>query len=66
MNNKLQACDVLVVGAGISGVAAAISASRLQAKTILLEKNNFPGGIARDCQHRYIWHIYFHYIFLHI
>ena len=37
MKIKTVACDVLVVGAGISGVAAAISASRCQAKTILIE-----------------------------
>ena len=58
MKIKTLACDVLVVGAGISGVAAAISASRCQAKTILIEKNNYPGGIAVDCRHYYICGLY--------
>jgi hypothetical protein len=58
MKSRQIACDVLVVGAGISGVAAAISASRGQAKIILIEKNSFPGGIAVDCQHRYLCGLY--------
>jgi hypothetical protein len=58
MKTKNVTCDVLVVGAGISGVAAAISASRGQAKTMLIEKNNFPGGIALDCRHQYICGLY--------
>ena len=43
-------CDVLIVGAGIAGVSAAISASRKGAKTILIEKNSYPGGTAIDCR----------------
>lgn len=39
-------CDVLVVGAGISGFAAAVSASRAGANVVLAEKNHFPGGVA--------------------
>jgi hypothetical protein len=58
MKNKQITCDVLVVGAGISGVAAAISASRGGAKTILIEKNSSFGGIAADCRHRYICGLY--------
>ena len=58
MKTKELNCDVLVAGAGISGVAAAIAASRGQAKTILVEKNSFPGGIARDCRHSYICGLY--------
>lgn len=54
MKAKQLTCDVLVVGAGISGVAAAISASRCQANTILIEKNSSFGGIACDCQHHYL------------
>ena len=37
-------CDVLVVGGGIAGVTAAISAARAGAKTVLLEKLGFLGG----------------------
>ena len=36
--------DVLVVGAGPAGIAAAISAARNGAKTTLIEKNGYVGG----------------------
>lgn len=39
-------CDVLVIGGGAAGIAAAISAARCGANTILLEKYGFPGGLA--------------------
>ena len=42
----LLECDVLVVGAGVSGFAAAVSASRAGANVVLAEKNHFPGGVA--------------------
>jgi hypothetical protein len=58
MKTKQITCKVLVVGAGISGVAAAISASRNGANTVLVEKHNLPGGVARDCRHRYICGLY--------
>jgi hypothetical protein len=38
--------DVVVVGAGAAGVAAAIAAAREGRKVVLLEKNSFPGGRA--------------------
>lgn len=38
--------DVLVVGAGSAGVAAAIAAAREGRKVILLERNSYPGGRA--------------------
>ena len=56
MNNKsdklelsykeLPPCDVLVAGGGSAGVAAAVSAGRAGAKTILIEKSTFLGGVA--------------------
>lgn len=39
-------CDVLVVGAGVSGFAAAVSAGRAGVNVVLAEKNHFPGGVA--------------------
>ncbi len=39
-------CDLLVVGAGVAGVAAAVAASRMGLKTILIEKTVFAGGLA--------------------
>ena len=56
--DKTIACDVLVVGAGVSGVAAAVAASRAGARTVLIEKNLLPGGIAVDCSHRYLCGLY--------
>ncbi len=38
--------DVVVVGAGAAGVAAAVAAAREGARVVLLEKNSFPGGRA--------------------
>ncbi len=42
----LPPCDVLVAGGGSAGVAAAVSAARAGANTILIEKNTFLGGMA--------------------
>ena len=38
--------DVLVVGAGMAGCAAAIAARREGARVLLIEKHNYPGGNA--------------------
>lgn len=37
-------CDVLVVGAGVAGAAAAVAAARGGARTILVEKERYLGG----------------------
>ena len=39
-------CDVLVIGGGAAGIAAATAAGRTGAKTILLERYGFLGGLA--------------------
>ncbi|MEE2995831.1 MAG: FAD-dependent oxidoreductase [Pseudomonadota bacterium] len=41
---KTETCDVLVIGAGGAGLAAAIEARTLGASVILIEKNESPGG----------------------
>ena len=39
-------CDVLVVGGGPAGTAAAIASARLGARTMLLERHNHLGGLS--------------------
>ena len=41
-----RSCDVLVVGGGVSGIAAAVCAARCGMSVILAEKNCFLGGAA--------------------
>ncbi|MBE6633912.1 MAG: FAD-dependent oxidoreductase [Ruminococcaceae bacterium] len=38
--------QVLVAGAGLGGIAAAIAAARAGADTLLIERNGYPGGVA--------------------
>ena len=40
-------CDVLVIGGGVAGMSAAISAARLGAQTLLLEEDSELGGVLR-------------------
>lgn len=44
------ACDVLVIGGGAAGIAAATAAGRIGAKTLLLERYGFLGGLATTAQ----------------
>jgi hypothetical protein len=54
MKDKQMNCDILVVGAGVSGVAAAVAAARRGTSVILLEQNKFPGGTAVIAMHNSI------------
>ncbi len=45
-----QQYDVVVVGAGAAGTAAAIGAARTGARTLLVERNAFMGGAATQSQ----------------
>ncbi len=42
----LDKVDVVFAGGGVSGVAAAIGAARAGAKTLLIERAGFLGGVA--------------------
>ena len=41
-----QCCDVVVVGAGSAGIAAAVTAARAGLHSILIEQASIPGGTA--------------------
>ena len=43
---KELSCDVLVVGGGCAGLAAAVCSARTGAKTMLVDKNGYLGGTA--------------------
>ena len=50
MSNTTLTCDVLVIGGGAAGVAAAVAAGRAGAKVVLLERYGFLGGLATTAQ----------------
>ena len=50
INSTILACDVLVIGGGAAGIAAATAAGRAGARTILLERYGFLGGLATAAQ----------------
>jgi thioredoxin reductase len=43
--------DVLVIGAGPAGLAAAVSASDNSASVVMVEREDRPGGILKQCIH---------------
>ena len=42
----IEKYDVIVVGAGVAGISASISAARKHKKVLLIEKSAVPGGLA--------------------
>jgi hypothetical protein len=48
--------DVIVAGAGPTGICAAIAAGRMGARTLLLERFPFPGGEAVTALNLHGWH----------
>ena len=50
MSTTTLTCDVLVIGGGAAGVAAATAAGRAGAKVMLLERYGFLGGLATAAQ----------------
>jgi len=55
---RIITCDVLVVGGGVAGMTAAISASRSGANVLLIEKENSIGGVAVSGLNSYICGLY--------
>jgi len=41
-------CDILIVGAGVAGLGAAIASARQKLSTILIEKESELGGLLRN------------------
>jgi len=58
VNKTQRKCEVLIVGCGTSGICAAVSAARLGANVLLIEKNSYLGGAAVTAFHRFICGLY--------
>ncbi len=58
MSRKQIESEVLVVGGGVAGLCAAVTSARSGAETILIEKNDFPGGTAVAGLHSFICGLY--------
>ena len=50
--------DALIIGGGVAGVSAAVSAARQGVHTLLIEKKKVLGGVAVAGLHRYICGLY--------
>ncbi len=46
-----ETCDVAVIGAGAAGLAAGEACALRQLKTIVIDRDETPGGILRQCIH---------------
>ncbi len=58
MKPLLQAYDVMVVGGGFAGFAAAVQAARLGLKTLLVESKAQWGGAAYEGRHSFLCGLY--------
>jgi hypothetical protein len=52
--NRRNNSDVVIIGAGLAGVCAAITAARRGAQVTLIEKESVPGGTAIGMRHRFL------------
>ncbi|MCD4742261.1 MAG: FAD-dependent oxidoreductase [Desulfobacteraceae bacterium] len=50
----MEKFDVIIIGAGIAGLASAYTSVKNGLRCALVEKNHHSGGIAKDCFHTYI------------
>lgn len=57
---KTRAFDVVVIGAGPAGLAAALKAAEGGASVVVLERDSTPGGILNQCIHSGFGLTYFH------
>ena len=53
-----NSCQVLIVGGGVSGAAAAVAAARCGMQTVLVERDSFLGGAGYSGLHQYICGLY--------
>jgi hypothetical protein len=51
-------CDILVIGAGASGASAALASARSGVRTVLIEKEDYPGGAGYSGLFQYICGLY--------
>jgi glycine/D-amino acid oxidase-like deaminating enzyme len=51
-------CDILVAGAGVAGVSAAVTAARGGSRTVLIEKERPLGGTGTAGMFQYICGLY--------
>ncbi len=55
---RIISCDALIVGGGIAGTAAAVSAARAGARVVLVEKNAYLGGAIVGAMHQELCGLY--------